>query len=202
MPAPENQSCNIENDTVVASPSGGVVTMEDQLETGGGVLDSRSDSEREEERQAAMRPLPAELLQILTVPRTVNEEGELEDLPPAEPATLAPAFSKETLDALRAERLARKAAAPVASSARPSRNTTPRSSSPAPSETSTPSKLKSHRSGGKEVEPGTERKKGRSSTPQKSNRDAKHKTKQKAVHLALQPGSQLSFRAQAPLIAA
>lgn len=67
--------------------------------------------------------LPAELLQMLNgVTRTLNEDGELEALPPAAPATLAPAFSRDTLEALRAERLARRAAAPLPSSARPERS--------------------------------------------------------------------------------
>ena len=71
----------------------------------------------EEDRVAALPDapgaLPAAMLQMLSgVQRTVNEDGELAELPPPEPARLALAFSKETLVALRAERLARRAAAP------------------------------------------------------------------------------------------
>lgn len=59
--------------------------------------------------------LPPELISML-IPRTVNEDGELQEEPPPSqrPSTLAPAFSKENLDALRAERQARRIAASAA----------------------------------------------------------------------------------------
>ena len=57
----------------------------------------------------------------------VNEEGEIveEEQPPL-PTTLAPAFSRETLDALRAERMARRAA----SSSPPQQPASARSATP------------------------------------------------------------------------
>ena len=124
--------------------------------------------------------LPAKLLQMLVHgPRTVNEDGELEELPPAEPAMLAPAFSSDTLAALRAERLARKAAAPPPSSARPA------TSSPIPnSENAPPKAAKSHRSGTKSPpDSGKDSKKHGSSQP-KSHRDSTP-TKKKKVHLSM-----------------
>ncbi len=136
--------------------------------------------------------LPAELLQMLNGgPRTVNEDGELEELPPPEPATLAPAFSKETLEALRAERLARRAVAPPAGSARPSRPT----SSPTPCDQPPAKAPKSHRSGSKSPpDSAASSKAGKGAPPLKSNRDGNN-PKAKKVYLSM-PKSQLSARPQ------
>jgi hypothetical protein len=71
---------------------------------------SRDDGMRSDASSVA-GALPPEVMQILAGPRTVNEEGHSEEPPPLPEATLAPAFSKENLEALRAERLARRTAA-------------------------------------------------------------------------------------------
>jgi hypothetical protein len=104
--------------TLVAAMS--VATGTEERADGSPACSSRDDAATPDPAAVA-GALPPEVLQIL-MPRTVNEEGELEDLPPLPPPSLAPVFSKENLDALRAERVARRTAAAAApgGSARPS----------------------------------------------------------------------------------
>ena len=89
-------------------------------------MDSAPSSSRDVIAEASDTPagsqdgaLPPEVISLL-IPRTINEDGELEEQQAELPATLAPAFSRETLEALRAERQARRTAAvppPLAESA-------------------------------------------------------------------------------------
>lgn len=115
-----------------------------------------SSSSEDGEQQLPAGALSTEVLQLL-IParREVNEDGEvvLEEEQPPLPTTLAPAFSKENLDALRAERMARRAAAgssppPIAVSARPSPSPAKVAKKLTSARGDSPSKaLRSHRSG-------------------------------------------------------